>query len=231
MKSKQIANKLLLYFGFNRLTITPTKRSISVWVKPNSNTNSHSTSQSTTNLFGSTSTLSKLRKQSSKDGMTSLRRSNNESNSQSQWYAEYPKNDTNSLSVNSNQSSQPVIELSEQLTPHRPLRSEIDRRLSRPNSGQYRTHNTHSPTRSLSHGASSNSLSLSPYMSPSGLDANDDKPPPLPVKQSYADYTNLPENENGTNGVDLTIVQSKRNSGHSSSSIKNKVSQTFFFNY
>jgi hypothetical protein len=163
--------------------------------------------------------------------MTLLRRSNNESNSQSQWYAEYPKTDTNSFFGNSNQSSPPVIELSEQLTPHRPLRSEIDRRLSRPNSGQYRTHKTHSPTRSLSHGASSNSLLLSPCLSSSGLDENDDKPPPLPVKQSYADYGNLPDNENGTNGLDLTIVQSKRNSGHLSSSIKNKVSQTFFFNY
>jgi len=215
------------------LAQTPTKgnsgRSISVWVKPSSLSNSIILffCQSATSLFGSTSTLTKLKKHSNKDSGTLLRRSNNESNSQSHWYAEYPKTESSTIFSNSNNTSQPVIELSEQLTSQRPLRVEYDRRLSRPNSGQYRAYKAHSPTRSLSHGASSNSLSLSPYLSGSiSLDESDDKPPPLPVKQSYADYTNLPENENGTNGIDLTLVQPKRNSGLLGSGVKNKVSQS-----
>ncbi|CAG2110858.1 unnamed protein product [Medioppia subpectinata] len=189
-------------------------RSISVWVKPNqlNNTSGHSNSVSTTNLF-STSTLSKLKKQSSKDGVL-MRRSNNETSSQAQWYAPDLLN-----KADTNQTSQTVIELSEPLSSHRPLRSEYERRLSRPNSGQYRTQSTHSPTRSLSHGASSNSLSVSPH-SNSLTDALDDKPPPLPVKQSFADYSNL--SENGTNGSDLTVVSIKRNSGSMSSTLKHK---------
>ena len=159
-----------------------------------------------------------MKKQTSKDNVR-LRRSNTESESQAQWYApDLIKNDTNQ--------SQPVIELSEHLSTQRPLRSEYDRRFSRPHSGQYRPMSTHSPTRSLSHGASSNSLSISPH-SNSFSEAFEDKPPPLPQKQSFADYSNLSENGNTTNGIDLTLVPPKRNSGNSGSAIKHKVSHYF----
>ena len=196
-----------------RAPFSPSKgssgRSISVWVRPNLQTNS--------------STL-KLKKQTSKDSVR-LRRSDTETSSQAQWYA------PELLTKPDNNQSQPVIELSEHLSTQRPLRSEYDRRLSRPTSGQYRSMSTSSPTRSLSHGASSNSLlSISPHSNSFSLsDSTDDKPPPLPVKQSYADYTNLSENGNSTNGIDLTLISPKRHSG-SIGSAKHKVSLDLLMN-
>ena len=176
-------------------------RSISVWVRPNSHSNS-----------SNTSTLTKIKKQVSRDGVR-LRRSDTEAVPQSQWYAP---------DLVSKQ-EQPVIELSEHLSSQRPLRTEFERRLSRPNSGQYmRAQPTHSPTRSMSQGASSSTLSLSPH-SFSISESSDDKPPPLPVKQSYADYSNLSENGN-SNGFDLTLLPPKRHSGSIGSAIKHKVS-------
>ncbi|UYV68726.1 DOCK2, partial [Cordylochernes scorpioides] len=80
--------------------------------------------------------------------------------SQSKWY------DGGLLS-----SPNHIIELSENLTAHRPLRSEVEKR-SRPPSGHFRQR-----------------LSIdSPPAAP-----EENQPPPLPVKQSFADYTNLPD--------------------------------------
>ena len=126
--------------------------------------------------------------------------------------------------ITSPNTNQQIIELTEHLSSHRPLRTEPDRRSSRPSSGghqQYRNHATPSPTRSLSHGASSNSLSVSPQShnatSTNSLITNDnDVPPPLPAKQ-YADYTNLDNDYHGSNGFDLP---SRRNSHQT---IKNKL--------
>ncbi|RWS31375.1 hypothetical protein B4U80_06775 [Leptotrombidium deliense] len=157
-------------------------RSMSVWCRPNS---------STTTL--TTSTL-KLKKQRSRENdLNSVNNRKSGHSSHSQWYLnesvteiEVPnKLDTNRSSSVSNQSS--IIELTEQLTPQRPLRQ------SRPSSGQYLRAST--PNRSLSHGTSTSSLS-NQITEVDGVE--DEPPPPLPVKSGFADYTNFPSvNGNG----------------------------------
>ncbi|RWS13623.1 hypothetical protein B4U79_02826, partial [Dinothrombium tinctorium] len=174
-------------------------RSMSVWCRPNS---SHS---ATTTSTTSTNTLSKLKKQLSKEN--DLNNSNNRKSSHSQWYLDdavinedVPK--TSRSSSISNQGS--VIELTEQLTPQRPLRQ------ARPTSGQYLRAST--PIRSLSHGNSSTSLTNQIIE----IDGVDDTPPPLPVKSGGNDYTNFSD----TNG---TMKRSKQNSlSVNAMKIKNK---------
>ncbi|KAK9692481.1 DHR-2, Lobe A [Popillia japonica] len=88
----------------------------------------------------------------------------------------------------------PVFELRQELTPQRPLRSEIEKekRLSRPNSGQY----SRPPSISLnmppaySSGNSSNRDSIG--TTDSSISEEDLVPPPLPLKSREVDYCNLP---------------------------------------
>ncbi|CAM1325957.1 Uncharacterised protein at_DN1935 [Pycnogonum litorale] len=107
--------------------------------------------------------------------------------SQTQWYDNRPDG--------------PIIELNEQLTTHRPPRSEADKRLSRL-SGQF-TPPKMMPTRHNSLAnvmlSSSPKLSTTPVQSIScgnlvnneTVDGSAEIPPPLPQKQCYADYSNL----------------------------------------
>ncbi|XP_031352316.1 dedicator of cytokinesis protein 1-like isoform X2 [Photinus pyralis] len=107
-------------------------------------------------------------------------------NSGAQWYT------TDEVTPNGN----PVFELRQELTPKRPLRSEVERekRLSRPPSGQFsrpssltvilRTNN--------SSGNSSNRDSIG--TTDSSISEEDLLPPPLPTKSREADYCNLPNN-------------------------------------
>ncbi|XP_026809422.1 dedicator of cytokinesis protein 1 isoform X2 [Rhopalosiphum maidis] len=110
--------------------------------------------------------------------------------SNSQWYA-VPDADNMSLSsINSNlsvfSSPTPVIELRQELTPKRPLRSEVEkeRRLSRPNSGQYQ----------FSKLPSMNSLNRDSLATDSTA-SDDDTPPPLPAKTRESDYSNLSDKD------------------------------------
>ncbi|XP_071039760.1 dedicator of cytokinesis protein 1 isoform X2 [Parasteatoda tepidariorum] len=158
--------------------ISPGVRGASIFVKSSSVSNSKSSG-----------------KKSRENSTLTLRRSSfsserNES-SQSQWYDTSPTTP---------KGDGPVIELSEQLTPTRPLRSEMEKRYSRPSSGQFR-HQTPSPT-GMNRSPSSSLYSLSLPSTPSTLscisltnthDNGEEKPPPLPQKQAYADYTNITE--------------------------------------
>lgn len=119
--------------------------------------------------------------------------SQHEEKSQSQWY---------DLPLTTDKGSEaPIIELNEQLTPHRPLRSEAEKRHSRPSSGQFKLPPSTPPSQGAG-GATTPSLatatsfpmfpasSSAPTCSPEPpLEV--DKPPPLPQKQAYADYTNV----------------------------------------
>ncbi|GAB6025462.1 Dedicator of cytokinesis protein 5 [Chamberlinius hualienensis] len=85
--------------------------------------------------------------------------------SQSQWYDQTPT---------------PVIELSEQLVSQRPRRSEMEKRNSRPSSGNFRNvkfDTNSSPPSTPGGGTSSQSLNS----------LEDDTPPPVPQKQSVID--------------------------------------------
>lgn len=205
------------WYFLSRFLGSPIKslRSKSVFVKANGQS-----------FASSTSTLTKLKKQVSRDS-TFTRRSNE---STSLWYADHLKSESTSSLIC------PKIELTEQLITHRPLRSEIDKRLSRPGSGQFRTNVTPSPTRSLSHALSSSSLTQSSSLSITQAKSSDEnevddeeieKPPPLPAKQSFVDYFNLLEDRNSNGDLDWTIP-TKRNSGLMSP-VKNKVNACEYY--
>ncbi|XP_076317091.1 dedicator of cytokinesis protein myoblast city isoform X3 [Tachypleus tridentatus] len=171
----------------NKMAATLTSRAQSVWVKPGS--------PSPTKMHG---------KKNRESTTITLRRSSgasvtcpSENHSHSLWY-----------DTTGNKTDGPVIELSEQLTPHRPLRSEADKRLSRPSSGHFRSKTPQSQI-----GFSTPppcSSSLSPHLPPEEVD---DKPPPLPQKQAYADYTNI---------TDDMHMSPRKSSLFSSARLKNK---------
>lgn len=78
------------------------------------------------------------------------------------------------------------IELSEQLTPRRPLRSDEQRRLSRPNSFQLMP--------PIMNSTSNSSLvsNTSSTAENSDFELGDEMPtPPLPEKTAYSDYSNV----------------------------------------
>ncbi|KAG8178683.1 hypothetical protein JTE90_011611 [Oedothorax gibbosus] len=155
---------------------SPSIRGTSIFVKPNSSSSSKISGKK--NRESSSLTL----RRSSGPSYSSQ----NSEHSNSQWY------DTSPISP---KGEGPVIELSEQLTPQRPLRSGVisERRLSRPSSGQFR-HQTPSPTgMSRSPSESTYSLSLPSTPSTMSLEISEEKPPPLPQKQAYSDYTNITE--------------------------------------
>ncbi|KAL3270032.1 hypothetical protein HHI36_009088 [Cryptolaemus montrouzieri] len=106
-----------------------------------------------------------------------------------QWY-------TNDNENNSQSNGITLFELTQELTPKRPLRSEVERekRLSRPPSGQFvRPTSTSSILRGTnSSGASSNRDSVG--TTDSSISEEDAIPPPLPAKlriEVNSDYCNL----------------------------------------
>uniref|UniRef100_A0A0A9Z7E6 Dedicator of cytokinesis protein 1 n=1 Tax=Lygus hesperus TaxID=30085 RepID=A0A0A9Z7E6_LYGHE len=151
----------------------------------------------------STSTLSspstrkekkKKRRHTNKDG--SLRDSGIETRPSSQWYTSSSPTSTPTISMlfddSSSSVSSPLIELRQQLTPTRPLRSEMEkeRRLSRPPSlfsSRMSTASTPNGNRD-SVGGSSSLVSGTTDSTNS-----EDEPPPLPAKTREPDYCNLPE--------------------------------------
>ncbi|XP_076678471.1 dedicator of cytokinesis protein myoblast city isoform X2 [Andrena cerasifolii] len=87
----------------------------------------------------------------------------------------------------------PIFELRQELTPKRPLRSEVEkeRRISNRLSGQ-----TQHYLRNINNGMESSGLGKGNRDSIGTTDSTaseDDPPPPLPVKTREADYCNLPE--------------------------------------
>lgn len=114
----------------------------------------------------------------------------------SQWYTttEVSHSSTSSItSLLSNLHVTPVFELRQELTPKRPLRSEVEkeRRISNRWSGQSQHY-----LRSTNNGLESSSLGKGNRDSVGTTDSTaseDDPPPPLPIKMREADYCNLPD--------------------------------------
>ncbi|XP_075232677.1 dedicator of cytokinesis protein myoblast city [Lycorma delicatula] len=110
--------------------------------------------------------------------------------SNSQWYTQTDPVDTCSI-ITTVSPTTPVIELRQELTPKRPLRSEVEKekRMSRPTSGQL-------PPRLTScaiNGSGSNRDSVG--TTDSTASEEDGIPPALPQKHREADYCNLPDAE------------------------------------
>ncbi|CAH0555295.1 unnamed protein product [Brassicogethes aeneus] len=127
--------------------------------------------------------------------------------SATQWYTE----DTKSISSTTLSNGSPIIELTEELLPKRPLRAEVEKekRLSRPPSGQFSRPNSMSVTirGASSSGNSSNRDSVG--TTDSSISEEDAIPPPLPVKSRDVDYSNLPLSPPSEN---VSFLYSQRNS-------------------
>ncbi|XP_065350993.1 dedicator of cytokinesis protein 1 isoform X4 [Cloeon dipterum] len=114
-----------------------------------------------------------------------------------QWYTDNESSSPLQSSTPLNNASPPVFELRQELTPKRPLRSEIEKekRLSRPNSGSFSS--MRFSTLSLSH--SRNGSNRDSVVTTDSTASEDDIniPPPLPVKQREVepDYCNLPDED------------------------------------
>lgn len=99
-----------------------------------------------------------------------------------------------------------------QLTPKRPLRSEVEkeRRMSNRWSGQSQHY-----LRNINNGLESSGLGKGNRDSVGTTDSTaseDDPPPPLPIKMREADYCNLPE-ELATNRCVVTLNNLNKSSG------------------
>ncbi|KOX80154.1 Dedicator of cytokinesis protein 2 [Melipona quadrifasciata] len=114
----------------------------------------------------------------------------------SQWYTTADVSQVTSTPVTPLTSSfptTPLFELRQELTPKRPLRSEVEkeRRISNRLSGQSQHY-----LRNINNGTDSSSLGKGNRDSIGTTDSTaseDDPPPPLPMKTREADYYNLPE--------------------------------------
>ncbi|KAK9296205.1 hypothetical protein QLX08_009705 [Tetragonisca angustula] len=114
----------------------------------------------------------------------------------SQWYTTADVSQVTSTPVTPLTSSfptTPIFELRQELTPKRPLRSEVEkeRRISNRLSGQSQHY-----LRNINNGTDSSSLGKGNRDSIGTTDSTaseDDPPPPLPMKTREADYYNLPE--------------------------------------
>ncbi|XP_069695131.1 dedicator of cytokinesis protein 1 isoform X3 [Periplaneta americana] len=119
----------------------------------------------------------------------------------SQWYT--TPDQEYSPSMISSGATTPVFELRQELTPKRPLRSEVERerRLSRPSSGQFQQSsrfttilNTRFNGSSSLPGSNRDSIGTTD----STASEEDAIPPPLPQKTREADYCNLPDEADAT---------------------------------
>ncbi|XP_033350627.1 dedicator of cytokinesis protein 1 isoform X3 [Bombus vosnesenskii] len=114
----------------------------------------------------------------------------------SQWYttADVPQITSSPVTpLMSSFPTTPIFELRQELTPKRPLRSEVERerRISNRLSGQSQHY-----LRNINNGMDSSSLGKGNRDSIGTTDSTaseDDPPPPLPMKTREADYCNLPE--------------------------------------
>ncbi|VEN37349.1 unnamed protein product [Callosobruchus maculatus] len=157
--------------------------------------NSKSSIQSPTRSYIGTPSLShkkvhktpkEKRRRSSKSDIASL----SVEKGATQWYTS--DTELNSANIVTNGTTT-IFELTQELQPKRPLRSEVERekRLSRPSSGQYSRPSSMSVTirGTGSSGASSNRDSIG--TTDSSISEEDPIPPPLPAKQRDSDYSSL----------------------------------------
>ncbi|KAF5308725.1 hypothetical protein FQR65_LT06086 [Abscondita terminalis] len=128
-------------------------------------------------------------------------------NSGTQWYTEAMESAPNG--------TPPVFELRQELTPKRPLRSEVEKekRLSRPPSGQFSRPSSLTVILRTTNSSGNSSNRDSVGTTDSSVSEEDLLPPPLPVKLREADYCNLPNN----NCENTSFLYSYRNSLRNSS--------------
>lgn len=187
-------------------------------IKQNNKTSSKSLSVSKASLLSPTKSLTNTPALSHKKS-TKIQKEKRKSNtkfdgitnpSSAQWYTT-----TDELSRN----GIPIVELRQELTSSRPLRSEVEkeRRLSRPQSGQYSRPSSLTIRTANSSGNSSNRDSIG--TTDSSVSEEDAVPPPLPVKCREADYCNLPS----SNGENTSFLHSNRNSTRNSFPFVSKI--------
>ncbi|XP_023708307.1 dedicator of cytokinesis protein 1 isoform X4 [Cryptotermes secundus] len=172
---------------------------------------SPSVSSRSQSMFSKTSSSASLKGTSKRDKSTkegkrrSSRKSDHESSSNvkaaassSQWYTT-PECEL-SPPVISSVATTTVFELRQELTPKRPLRSEVERerRMSRPSSGQFQTSSRFSTTTILTtrvNGSNTTPCSNRDSIGTTDSTASEEDliPPPLPQKAREADYCNLPD--------------------------------------
>ncbi|XP_017782334.1 PREDICTED: dedicator of cytokinesis protein 1 isoform X3 [Nicrophorus vespilloides] len=128
---------------------------------------------------------------SQKDKRRSSKTDSITSTGNAQWYMASPEAD-NTVTNNISNGGTPVIELRQELTSKRPLRSEVEKekRLSRPSSGQY---SSRPSSLSLTMRAASSSGTSSNRDSIDSSVSEEDLPPPLPMKlrESESNFNNI----------------------------------------
>ncbi|XP_076229494.1 dedicator of cytokinesis protein myoblast city isoform X2 [Nomia melanderi] len=187
------------FTSFNFNNSTPSSSAQNVSLSRNASIRSHILSTaSLQKALGSPSPGTNKKKDSKR---RSSRKSDSAASSKtdqptSQWYTTTEISQNTSTPVTpllSSYPSTPIFELRQELTPKRPLRSEIEkeRRISNRLSGQSQHY-----LRNVNNGMDSSSLGKGNRDSIGTTDSTaseDDPPPPLPVKTREADYCNLPD--------------------------------------
>ncbi|XP_053976094.1 dedicator of cytokinesis protein 1 isoform X2 [Hylaeus volcanicus] len=196
-RSQVATFKSLASFNFNNST--PSSGAQNVGLSRNASIRSHILSTaSLQKALGSPSPGTNKKKDSKR---RSSRKSDSAASTKSdqptsQWYTTTEVSHSTSTPITpliSSYPSTPIFELRQELTPKRPLRSEVEkeRRISNRLSGQSQHY-----LRNVNNGMDSSSLGKGNRDSIGTTDSTaseDDPPPPLPIKTREADYCNLPE--------------------------------------
>ncbi|KAG7190735.1 hypothetical protein KM043_006809 [Ampulex compressa] len=196
-RSQVATFKSLASFNFNNSTLPSGVSNVSL--SRNSSMRSHIlSSASLQKALGSPSPGTNKKKDSKRRSSRKSDTSTVTKNDQptSQWYTtpEIPQNLMSPVTpLISSFPTTPIFELRQELTPKRPLRSEVEkeRRISNRWSGQSQQY-----LRNANNGLESSGLGKGNRDSIGTTDSTaseDDPPPPLPVKTREADYCNLPE--------------------------------------
>ncbi|XP_076651042.1 dedicator of cytokinesis protein myoblast city isoform X1 [Halictus rubicundus] len=196
-RSQVATFKSLATFNFNNST--PSSGAQNVSLSRNASIRSHILSTaSLQKALGSPSPGTNKKKDSKRRSSRKSDSSTATKNDQptSQWYTTPEVSQSTSTPITpliSSFPTTPIFELRQELTPKRPLRSEIEkeRRISNRLSGQSQHY-----LRNINNGMDSSSLGKGNRDSVGTTDSTaseDDPPPPLPVKMREADYCNLPD--------------------------------------
>ncbi|BES96169.1 Dedicator of cytokinesis [Nesidiocoris tenuis] len=175
--------------------------------------------RSTSTLSSPSTRKEKKKKRRHTNKETNNRDSGFETRPSSQWYTSSSPTSTPTASlvfddsaVSTSSLPSPVFELRQQLTPTRPLRSEVEKekRLSRPPSLQFSSKVSTASTPNGNRDSVGGSSSL--VSGTTDSTGSEDEPPPLPIKtRGEADYCNLPDDTytNVTSSPSTPRVRSK----------------------
>ncbi|XP_076174409.1 dedicator of cytokinesis protein myoblast city isoform X2 [Ptiloglossa arizonensis] len=196
-RSQVATFKSLASFNFNNST--PSSGAQNISLSRNASIRSHILSTaSLQKALGSPSPGTNKKKDSKRRNSRKSDSATSTKNDQptSQWYTTTEVSHSISTPITpliSSFPTTPIFELRQELTPKRPLRSEVEkeRRISNRLSGQSQHY-----LRNVNNGMDSSSLGKGNRDSIGTTDSTaseDDPPPPLPMKTREADYCNLPE--------------------------------------